>query len=54
MTATIDSDLRISLLEHLELPKAILTQLQETRLCNEMLDEAIIDLEEAVKILQKL
>ncbi len=43
------SDLKTSILERLELPKAILIQLRETCLFNGMIDTAIEDLDEVIK-----
>ena len=45
-----DSDFKLRLRERLELPKAILSQLRETCLFNDMIDKAIDDLDEAAKL----
>ena len=50
-TQTNNSDFKLRLRERLELPKAILSQLRETCLFNDMIDKAIDDLDEAAKLL---
>ena len=43
------ANLEARLKDHLELPRAILIQLRETRLFNSMIDQAIDDLDELLK-----
>ena len=52
-TQTDNSDLSLRLRERLELPKAVLSQLRETCLFNQMIDSAINDLDEAINLLSE-
>ena len=49
MMIKVSEDLNACLRERLELPRAVLIQLRETRLFNSMLDEAIEDIDELLK-----
>lgn len=46
-----DPDIQHRLREQLELPRAVLSQLRESCLFNDMIDDAINDLDEATRLL---
>lgn len=52
-TPTNDSDFKHYLRERLEFPKAVLSQLRESCLFNDMIDSAIGDLDEVIKLLSE-